>query len=320
MSVGFNRARLAAAGLAVAGCIVAATAGSASAASLTKVRIAYNPNPSNTTVIVAEQQGYFKKNGINAVLTPSESTASLIQALGKQFDIVNVTAPSVLQASEHGQNLTVVGGEDLETKALPDTYLIAAKDITSIKQLKGAKIGIPTIGSGNLYEAAVIALEKAGISKNDVTFLQVPFTDQASDLANGTIQAADTIVPFQGQLLGEGFTNLGDPMLAVTDNTPAFDLGWGASGTWAAANPTVIKGFMKAQEEADTWIKSHKAATERILEKSFQLPAQAADSYPLYQYFSFGVKSNYLTDWVAPMKKIGDLSASFSPNLKKLIF
>jgi hypothetical protein len=77
---------------------------------------------------------------------------------------------------------------------------------------------------------------------------------------------------------------------------------------------------MKAQEEAVTWIKAHPTQTEAILEKSFQLPAVAADHYPLYQYFSFGVKSNYLTDWVAPMKKIGDLSASFSPNLKKLIY
>ena len=273
------RMRLAAASLVVAGCVAAAAAPSASAASLTTVRIAYNPNPSNTTIVVAQNEGFFKKNGIKAVLTASQSSASLIQALGKQFDIVGSTSPSVLQADAHGENVMLIAGEDRETTALKDTYLIANKSITSIKQLKGAKIAVPTL-SGSLYESAVLALHKAGISKSQVTFLQVPFPDMGEDLANGTVQAVNTIVPFNGQLLGEGYSNLGDPMFSISSGSSVLDIGWGANRTWALAHKSLVNGFIKAQKEAVTWIKAHPTATQTILEKDFQLPAVAAEHYP----------------------------------------
>jgi NitT/TauT family transport system substrate-binding protein len=295
-----------------------AAASGASAKSLTTVRIGYNPNPTNTTIIVAQQQGFFKKNGINAVLTASQNTTALIPALGKQFDIVNVTPPSLLQAGAAGENLTMVAGQTIETSALKDTYFIAAKGITSLKQLKGAKIGVPGL-SGTLYEAAVIALNKAGIKKSQVKFLAVPFPDDAGDLANGTIQATATIVPFNGQLLGEGFSDLGDPVLAVTASKAGLDIGWGSYRPWALSHAAVLKAFVKAENEAVTWIKGHSAATISILEKDFQLPAEAAEHYPPYQFFSFGLTKSYISDWVTPMKAVGDLSKSYRPDYALLI-
>jgi NitT/TauT family transport system substrate-binding protein len=318
MSVGFTRARLAAASLAAVACIAVVGAGSASAASLTTVRIAYNPNPSNTTIVVAQNQGYFKKNGIKAVLTASQNTAGLIPALGKQLDICNATVPSVLQAAAHGQSLIMDAGETIETRALPNTYLIAAKNITSIAELKGAKIAVPSL-SGTLYESVVLALQKAGVSKSQVTFLSVPFPDMAGDLADGTVQAVNTIVPFNGQLLGEGYKNLGDPVFSVGGGTQ-LDIGWASSTIWAATHKSVVNGFVKAQEEAYTWIKKNPAATEAILEKDFQLPAVAAEHYPLYQFFSFGLKSAYLTNWIKPMEQVGDLPKGYSPKISSLLF
>jgi NitT/TauT family transport system substrate-binding protein len=212
----------------------------------------------------------------------------------------------------------MVAGQTIETSALKNTYFIAGKSIKSLKQLKGAKIGVPALG-GTLYEAAVIALNKAGIKKSQVKFLVVPFPDDAGDLANGTIQATATIVPFNGQLLGEGFSDLGDPVLAVTFSKPGLDIGWGAYRPWAQSHASVLKGFVKAENQAVAWIKSHTAGTESILEKSFQLPAQAAAHIPLYQYFSFGLTKTYISDWVTPMKAVGDLPTSYKPDYALLI-
>jgi NitT/TauT family transport system substrate-binding protein len=310
--------RLVALGVSAGAVASLAAASGASAQSLTTVRMAYNPNPTNTTIVVAQQQGFFKKNGINAVLTPSQNTTALIPALGKQFDMVNVTPPSLLQAGAAGESVTMVTGQTIETKALNDTYFIANKSIKSLKQLKGAKIGVPSLG-GTLYEAAVIALNKAGIKKSQVKFLVVPFPDDAGDLANGTIQATATIVPFNGQLLGEGFSDLGDPVLAVTFSKTGLDIGWGASRSWALAHASVLKAFVKSQNEAVAWIKSHHAATVSILEKDFQLPAQAAAHIPPYQYFSFGLTKTEISDWVTPMKAVGDLPTNYHPNYGQLI-
>lgn len=318
MNLRVSPRRLVALGVTAGVAVSLATAGGASAKSLTTLRIGYNPNPTNTTIIVAEEHGFFKKNGINAKLTPSQNTTALIPALGKQFDLVNLSPPTLLQAAEAGQDLTMVAGQTIESPALKDTYFIGGKNITSMKQLVGAKIGVPSL-SGTLYEAAVIALNKAGIKKSQVKFLVVPFPDDAGDLANGTISATDTIVPFNGQLLGEGFSDLGDPVLAVTGNHMGSDIGWGANRAWAQANKSVLKNFLKAERQADAWIKGHQKATVGILEKSFQLPAVAAEHIPPYQFFNFGVPKNYVSDWVSPMKAVGDLKKSYKPNYGDLI-
>ena len=39
------------------------------------LRIAYNSNATNTTIVVADQQGFFTKNGLDVKLTPTSFTA-----------------------------------------------------------------------------------------------------------------------------------------------------------------------------------------------------------------------------------------------------
>jgi NitT/TauT family transport system substrate-binding protein len=321
MQVKFSSRRLigaTATAAAVASLSLAAASG-ASASSLSTVRIAYNPNPTNTALVVAQQQGYFKKNGLNVELTATANTTALLPALGKQVDIDNASPPSILQLAAAHHDIQLIAGDDVESKTERDTYLIANKSITSIKDLKGATIGVPSL-SGTLYEAVVVALHKVGISKSQVKFLVVPFPDTAEDLSNGTIQATDTIVPFNGQLLGEGDVDLGNPVMAVTTSRPGLDIGWAATSTWAASHGTQIKEFIKAQEEAVAWIKANPSGTESIIENTFQLPATAAEHLPLYQFFNFSVNKTWLSYWINPMINDGDLPKNFKGNMKALVY
>jgi NitT/TauT family transport system substrate-binding protein len=283
------------------------------------LRIAYNPNPSNTPIVVAAKEGFFTQNGINAQLTTSQDTAALALDVGKQFDLVNTTPPTLLQAVAQGYKEELVASEDVESPSNRDTYLIGAKGITSLAGLKGKVIGAPGL-SGNLYESAVVALHKAGISKSQVKFLIVPFPDMANDLKSGTIQAAVTIVPFNGELLGEGGVDLGNPIESTVNNQQALDLGWAASDSWAASNASVIQKFDKSQAEALAWMKTHQAATVKLLETQFQLPAIAAEHYPVIAYISYPTNATYLTNWIAPMKAVGDLPSSFSPSTSQLVY
>lgn len=294
-------------------------AASQSSSSPATLRIAYNPNPSNTPIVVADKEGFFKKNGINAKLTASQDTAALAIDVGSQFDLVNTTPPTLLQAVAQGHKEQLVASEDVETSKNRDTYLIGGKGITSIKDLKGKTIGVPGL-SGNLYESAVAALHDAGLSKSDVKFLIVPFPDMANDLKSGTIQAAVTIVPFNGQLLGEGGTDLGNPIETTVKNQPALDLGWAASDSWAAANKSTLQKFNVSQQEALAWMKTHQAETVKLLETEFKLPAIAAQHYPVVGYISYPTKTSYLTNWVAPMKAVGDLPSSYTPSASQLVY
>jgi len=284
------------------------------------LRIAYNPNPTNTTIVVAEQQGFFTKNGLDVKLTASQATAALMPSLGKQFDLITVTPPTLLQSAAQGLNPILVASEDIENSGkLRNTYLIGAKDVTSVSGLKGMTIGVPSL-SGNLYEAAIIQLHGAGISKSEVKFLQVPFADMANDLTSGTIQAAVTIFPFQGQMLGEGMHDLGNPIEATVSDQTALSAGWAGYAPWVATHKAVIAAFNEAQDEALAWMNTHLAQARQVLVQNFQLPAFVASTFPVTQFVSFAPQAAYLSTWVAPMKAVGDLSSSFNTPVSQLIY
>lgn len=312
--------------LALAGCGSSSSAGSGGSSGSSQsgdmtIRLAYNPNPTNTSIVVAQEQGFFKKNGLTVKLTASEASAALLPSIGKQYDIITETPPTILQGAAHGYQPILVGAEDVENgTSLRNSYLIGSKDITSVAQLKGKTIGVPTL-SGNLYEGAVLMLAKAGISKNEVKMLQVPFNDTAADLQSGTIQAASTIFPYQFQLLGEGMHDLGDPMqFAFSGGGNALSAGWAAYAPWVKANPKAIAAFDKSQAEALAWMKANPAKAQQILVKDFQLPASVAKTFPVTKFVSFDVQDSYLEPWIAPMKKVGDLPADFHTSASQLVY
>jgi NitT/TauT family transport system substrate-binding protein len=306
MGLGFTRARLGlasatvAAGLAFGG----AAAGSASAAQT--IRIMYNPNPTNTSIVVAQQQGFFKNNGLNVQLMTSQATAALMPALGKQFDLLTTTPTSVLQAAAAGLKPVLVGGETIENTQFQSSYIIAAKGITSVKQLKGQKIGVVSL-AGMLYSSTLIRLHRAGLSTSDVTFVQVPFNDMNADLQSGAVQAVVTIYPFQGQMLGEGFSNLGNPVIAVVGSQNAMDAGWVASASWAASHKKALTAFGKAQKQALAWMKANPSGVATILENAFQLPPFVANKYDAVDYTSFSITPKYLLPWAGPLWTSGQL-------------
>ena len=303
----FTRARL---GLASAGVLAGmafagASAGSASAAST--LRIMYNPNPTNTSIVVASQQGFFKKNGLNVQLLTSANTAALVPALGKQFDLLTITPTSVLQAAAAGFKPELVGGETVENTKFQSSYIIGAKGITSVKQLQGQKVGVVGL-AGVLYSSMLIRLHRAGLKTSDVQFVQIPFADMNSDLQNGTVQAVVTIYPFQGQMLGEGFTNLGNPVIAVVGGVAnAMDAGWAATQSWASSHKKVLREFEKAQNQALAWMKANPSGVVSVLENSFQLPSFVAGRYDAVDYTNFSINPNYLLAWNAPMFNSGQL-------------
>jgi NitT/TauT family transport system substrate-binding protein len=127
-------------------------------------------------------------------------------------------------------------------------------------------------------------------------------------------------VPFNGQMLGQGGVDLGNPIENTVKNQQALDLGWAASDSWVASNQAAIQKFDKSQEQALAWMKSHPAATVKLLETEFQLPAIAAQHYPVVAYISYPTSTAYLTNWISPMKAVGDLPSSFSPSASQLVY
>jgi NitT/TauT family transport system substrate-binding protein len=305
-----------AAGLAFSG-IAASTASAA-----TSLKILYNANPTNTSVVVAQQQGFFKQNGLNVTLEPSTSTGSVLPALGKQFDMMTITPTELLQASAEGYKDVLVGSESIETQSLESAYLIAKPGITSVAQLKGQKIGVVD-EAGALYAAFVIRLHRAGLKPSDVTFVPTPFADMTSAMQSGAVSAVVTIYPFDGQLLNQYHdVSLGNPVEQAVGGKPVMDAGWAATAKWTSSHAKVVKEFQKAQAQAVAWMKANTSQAQQLLTTSAlgQLPAFVANSFNVTGYVSITPQQSYLGPWVQPLYAAGLLKKKLTPaQVKALI-
>ncbi|HVW17454.1 MAG TPA: ABC transporter substrate-binding protein [Solirubrobacteraceae bacterium] len=303
MSLGVPRARrgiLSALVVALGLCAFSATSASAA----TKLRIAYNPNPTNTTIVVADKQGFFKKEGLDVTLTPNNAAAALLPALGKQFDLTTATPTDVVRAFANGLKPIVVMGQTLESPTLRSSYLLVNPSITKVADLKGKTIAVPSL-AGALYASTVIQLHKAGIAANQVKFVQVPFANMLDALKSGQVQAAVDIVPFQGQILGAGFKDLLNPVMATTGNKATSSAFWAANRDWATKNYATIQKFRKAQRDALAWMKANEKAARQYLVTEFHLPQFVANTYPLTNYLYFHVYASQFQPWVQPMMDAG---------------
>lgn len=290
----------------------------ATASASATLRIGYNPNPTNLTIVVAQQEGFFTKNGLNVTLTPLQNASAEVPALGKQFDLLTTTPVDVLHAAAVGLKPVVVDGQTIETPTAQSTGLMVAKGITSVADLKGKTIAVPGL-AGALYGALLVTLKDAGLSTSDVKIIQVPFGNQFDQLKAGQIQAAETIVPYTGQMKAAGFTQIADPTLSLTGNQPTPSAMWSATASWAAANGSTIAKFRAANVEALNWIKANDAAARQILVTAFHLPAAVAKIYPITAYFNFTVTPQELSNWIQPLEQVGLLQQGSVTSTSSLV-
>ncbi len=80
--------------------------------------------------------------------------------------------------------------------------LVARRGIDSVADLRGKRIGLENTTLGPMI--ALRALEKHGVSRDEVTFVPIDFPEQRAAFENGTVDAMVTYEPVRSQLLTMG--------------------------------------------------------------------------------------------------------------------
>jgi NitT/TauT family transport system substrate-binding protein len=82
---------------------------------------------------------------------------------------------------------------------------------------------------------------------------------------------------------------------------------WISDGAWARANRPVIKAWIDALTEAQTYMDANPADTRAILAKYSRLPPEIVAKVPLPTY-RFTIKPDELGVWIDVLKDLGQLS------------
>lgn len=125
-------------------------------------------SPESMAVWVADERGFFRKYGLDAVLVFLAGNAPVGQAMmAGEVHLAICGASGVIASAAHGGDLVFVAG--LVNHLNFKLWTRAASPITRVQDLKGKTVGISSLGS-TTHVLGRLILEEHNLSPREVTF------------------------------------------------------------------------------------------------------------------------------------------------------
>ncbi len=252
--------------LAVAALSVAGGCGSGAGGENRPLRVqVFTGAYSSIPVHVAVEQDFFRGRGLKVELLPANSSSAAIAALiGGSMDIVE-SAPDLVMANiDKGIDLKYLAGNESTnyvTLVVGNHVPLRRAELgyTQIMRgLAGRRIGVNAIG-GTVYLAAVLMLEDAGMSAEDVYFVATgSAATTLSAWRAGAVDAQMTFAPVPELLETLGVARR--VLVLADDGPPALRYrglygGWVTSGAFLERHPARAQAFIAALRDAIDWIR-----------------------------------------------------------------
>ena len=238
-----------------------------------KVRIAIATSSLAFLVpFVAKDRGFYLKHGSDVELIQMRPNISIAALLSGEIEYIELIGSAIRSAARGLPVRAISTG----IKS-PFFSIIAQHKYKNIKDLKGAIIGLTSIGGTN-HVSTRITLRQFGLDpEKDVKLIAIG--DEKVMFDAFKVGRADAVVlapPFSVQLKREGF-----PVLAQTAQYVTIPFsGLGATTDRIKTNRAQIKRVLKAEIEALRFIQGNAAGTTDVIRKRFSMDEKLArESY-----------------------------------------
>jgi NitT/TauT family transport system substrate-binding protein len=238
-----------------------------------KVRIAIATSSLAFLVpFVAKDRGFYLKHGSDVELIQMRPNISIAALLSGEIEYIELIGSAIRSAARGLPVRAISTG----IKS-PFFSIIAQHKYKNMKDLKGAIIGLTSIGGTN-HVSTRITLRQFGLDpEKDVRLIAIG--DEKVMFDAFKVGRADAVVlapPFSVQLKREGF-----PVLAQTAQYVTIPFsGLGATIERIKNNRAQIKRVLKAEIEALRFIQGNAAGTTEVIRKRFNMDEKLArESY-----------------------------------------
>ena len=237
------------------------TASSTAAASApVTVRLGFLTNITHSSALIGLKEGFFTKAlGSAATLKPtafSTGTEETTALLAGQLDAAYVGPNPAINAwqKSNGSAIKIISGA-----ATGGASVVVTKGITSAAQLKGKTLATPSLG--NTQDVALRAwLKQNGLTTTSTgggdAFIKPTTPNSAAvlEFKSGQVAGGSEPAPYDVEMVNDGGTVLlSEPgvttLLVVTQS-------------FLSAHPAVVSDLLKAQVQANGFIKSNPAAAQ----------------------------------------------------------
>lgn len=231
---------------------------------------------------IAEQQGYFKDEGLQVEISDFAGGAKALQALvGGSADVVSGAYEHTINMQAKGQPIVAFV---LQARAPQIVFGVSNKTMPhykSIADLKGKKIGVTAPGSSTNMMASFV-LAKGGLKPTDVSFIGVGTSAGAlSALRSGQIDAISNLDPVISMLQQKKEIRIIADARTLKDTVDVFGGPMPAGSLYTTEaflkkNPNTAQALTNAMVRALKWIqKASPSEVAKVVPESFQLGDRA---------------------------------------------
>lgn len=232
-------------------------------------------------MFMAQQEGLFKKNGLEVELLHIPSSSRGIQAiLAGEIAFSYMDGQNQAQANLKGANVALVlGATNRQVFSL-----MAKPEFKRVADLRGKKIGITRIGSST-HTSALFALNAGGLKQNEYQILPlVEVPNILTALIAGQIDAGVVSPPTNSRARKAGFNEI---MNLAKDGPEYVSVGVGAGRAYIKANEETVRRVVRSYAEGVQIFRNNKAAAIRMIQKYIRVkePEIAEDTYNQFREY-----------------------------------
>src|SRR5882757_860727 len=220
------------------------------------IRIVDIPIANFTPLVIAKEKGYFDEENLNVSWTPVQQGAIAIQAVfGGSAEIGASAIFETIVARGNELDLMFITGQNRIRAEPPDNSGLLVRTDGSIntpQDLAGKRISAGLINSVN-YVHMLEWLDKKGVDRSKIEFLEVPFPQMSDALAQKRVDAVWNVEPFVTFMTKSGAAKV--MAYPYQETVPGMDIAnYFAKESWIKANPDVVRRFKRAADRATEYI------------------------------------------------------------------
>ncbi|MDP2726987.1 MAG: ABC transporter substrate-binding protein [Dehalococcoidia bacterium] len=214
-----------------------------------------------------KDKGFYRDEGIDLEIVTISANLSIPALLSGEIDFTG-QATTPFSSGLKGAGTKLV----LSTISAPIWHIFGKAGVTSAKDLKGGKMGVPSLGEASHYATAQ-ALAKLGLDpEKDVTYVRIDQQNLMTALSNGSVEAASIPQPQAAMAQQQGLKEL----IFTGDVLPLAVDGLGTTDKKIKENPEQIRRVLRATVKTLQYMKSHGDEVVQALAKDFNMDPQMA--------------------------------------------
>ena len=234
----------------------------APAAAQMKARVAWTSFASNMSgTWVAQEEGLFRKNGLEVELVHIPSTSRAIQVLlAGELAYTYMDGRTAVQATLRGADAVIVAGV---ANRLVFSFM-ARPEIKSFNDLRGKKIGITRLGSST-HSVTMWVMNKFGLKPEEYQLLQlVDVPNIFAAITAGQIEAGALSPPTNFRARKAGLTELID---LSKDGPEYVSVAIGSTRSFIKNNEEMTRRLVRGYSEGVQLLKANKNVGIRAIQK-----------------------------------------------------